>query len=226
MQTDRDECYGRLCSSETLRSGKKGFFHDFSDFVTQTAGDAWTSRIFGRIDSDEGRVRAVFSDAKLRDVVADTLAKVKLLFRDKDAEISRRRRLEGYQLAAVGQYDKALLLFSQAVLRAPQSGKSKTVDQGLALPLALLGRAEIFMALKEYHFALEDLLLAAEHDLPDKPTRELRRRREECEAFLRSNESSPAPFDPASNHVNRVARLISDGQGGTFSRNSSASSDS
>lgn len=46
-------------------------------------------------------------------------------------------------------------------------GKNTTPDQRLALPLALLGRAEIFMALKEYHFALEDLRLAAEHDVPD-----------------------------------------------------------
>lgn len=89
------------------------------------AGDTWTSRIFGRIDDDVGRVRAVFTDAKIRDVVVDTLAKVKPLFRDKDADISKRRRLEGYQLAAVGQYDKALLLFSQAVLRAPQLGRYK-----------------------------------------------------------------------------------------------------
>lgn len=118
---DRDE-YSTHCSSETLRSGRKGFFHDFSDFAMQTAGDTWTSRIFGRLDDDEGRVRAVFTDPKVRDVVVDTLAKVKVLFRDKDAEISRRKRLEGYQLAAVGQHDKALLLFSQAVLRAPQPG--------------------------------------------------------------------------------------------------------
>lgn len=88
----------------------------------QTAGDIWTSGTFGRIDDDEGRVKAVFADAKVKDIVADTLAKVKPLFRDKDAEISRRRRLEGYQLAAIGEHDKALLLFSQAVLRAPQPG--------------------------------------------------------------------------------------------------------
>jgi len=119
---DHDEFYRTLCSSETLRSGRKGFFHDFSDFVTQTAGDTWTSSTFGRIDDDVGRVRAVFTDARIRDVVVDTLAKVKPLYRDKDAEISRRRRLEGYQHAAVGQYDKALLLLSQAVLRAPQPG--------------------------------------------------------------------------------------------------------
>ncbi|KYM81841.1 SET and MYND domain-containing protein 4 [Atta colombica] len=165
---DQDEFYRILCSSETLRSGKKGFFHDFSGHVMQTAGDTWTSRTFGRIDDNEGRVRAIFTDAKVKNVVTDTLAKVKLLFRDKDAEISKRRRLEGYQLAAVGEHDKALLLFSQAVLRAPQPGRNKNVDQGLSLSLALLGRAEIFIALKEYYFALEDLRLAAEHDLPDK----------------------------------------------------------
>lgn len=38
----------------------------------------------------------------------------------------------------------------------------------MSLPLALLGRAEIFMTLKEYHFALDDLRLTAEYDLPDK----------------------------------------------------------
>lgn len=122
---DQDEFYRSLCSSETLRSGRKGFFHDFSGHVMQTAGDTWTSEIFGRIDDDEERARAIFADARVKDVVADTLAKVKPLFRDKDAEISRRRRLEGYQLAAVGEHNKALLLFSQAVLRAPQPGHYK-----------------------------------------------------------------------------------------------------
>ncbi|XP_012233731.1 SET and MYND domain-containing protein 4 isoform X2 [Linepithema humile] len=211
---DHDEFYRILCSSETVRSGKKGFFHDFSDFVTHTAGDTWTSKIFGRIDDDVGRARAIFTDAKVRDVVVDALGKVQPLFRDKDAEISRRRRLEGYQLAAVGQYEKALLLLSQAVLRAPRPDKSKTVDQGLTLPLALLGRAEIFMALKEYHFALEDLRLAAEHDLPDKSMQELRRKREECERFLKGNESSLVPVNSASNNINKVAQLISNNQKG------------
>jgi len=39
----------------------------------------------------------------------------------------------------------------------------------LAFPLALLGRAEIFMMLQEYRFALEDLRLAAEShgNMPD-----------------------------------------------------------
>ncbi|XP_072758789.1 SET and MYND domain-containing protein 4 isoform X1 [Anoplolepis gracilipes] len=210
MQDRQDEFYRTLCSSETLRSSKRGFFQDFSESVMRIAGDSWTSRIFGRIDDDAGRVRTVLADAKVRDVVMDTLAKVKPLFRDKDAEISKRRRLEGYQLAAVGQYDRALLLFSQAVLRAPQPDNSKTVDQGMSLPLALLGRAEIFMALKEYHFALEDLRLAAEYDLPDKSAQELQRKIEECERFLKANEKSLMTVDPV--NIDKVARLILNGQ--------------
>jgi len=55
------------------------------------------------------------------------------------------------------------------VLITSVSGINKKVDQGFSLPLALLGRAEIFMALKEYHFALEDLRLAGEYELSDKP---------------------------------------------------------
>lgn len=124
-----DEFYRTLCSTETLYSGKKGFFHDFSKYVTQTVDHVWTSRVFSSLDDDEERMKVVFTDAKIRDVVLDTLAKVKLLYRDKDTEISKRRRLEGYQLSAVGQYEKALLLFSQAVLRAPQPGWLRKSNQ-------------------------------------------------------------------------------------------------
>ncbi|XP_029167199.1 SET and MYND domain-containing protein 4-like isoform X2 [Nylanderia fulva] len=85
--------------------------------------------------------------------------------------------------------------------------ENKTVDQGMSLPLALLGRAEVFMALKEHHFALEDLRLAAEYDLPDKSMQELRQRREECESFLRANEKSLMPLDPE-NKIDEATRLI------------------
>ncbi|KAL0129154.1 hypothetical protein PUN28_004087 [Cardiocondyla obscurior] len=86
------------------------------------------------------------------------------------------------------------------------SGRNKTIDQGLSLPLALLGRAEIFMTLKEYHFALEDLRLAAEDDLPDKSMRELQRKMKECEVFLKSNEESLVPVD---RRVSEMSRLSS-----------------
>jgi len=61
-----------------------------------------------------------------------------------------------------------IFFLNHTILTISVSGRNKNVDQGLSLSLALLGRAEIFIALKEYYFALEDLRLAAEHDLPDK----------------------------------------------------------
>ncbi|XP_011352046.2 SET and MYND domain-containing protein 4 isoform X2 [Ooceraea biroi] len=87
-----------------------------------------------------------------------------------------------------------------------------TLDQSLALPLALLGRAEIFMALKEYQFALEDLRLATEHDVPDETMQELRQKTEECERFLKSNENSLVPVvDP---DISRLIRLVASQQEG------------
>lgn len=86
----------------------------------------------------------------------------------------------------------------------------------MSLPLALLGRAEIFMTLKEYHFALDDLRLTAEYDLPDKLMQEFRRKREECERFLKVNEKSLMLIGPT-NNVDKVTRLILNEQkdGGT-----------
>lgn len=189
-----EEFYRNLCSSETLRSGKKGFFHDFSEYAMNAAGETWIEKIFGRIDNDENRVRTIFADDKLKDVVRGTLGNVKVLYRDKDAGISRCKRLEGFRAITENQPERALLLFSQAVLRAPLNGKCKTVDRGYSLPLALLGRAETFMALKEYDLALEDLQLASEYGPPQESGRKLEERREECERILSENAKALVPI--------------------------------
>lgn len=117
-----DNFYRTLCSSETLRSGAKGFFRDFSETVIDEAGDTWIDKIFGRLESDEDRVRAVLTDPRVRSTVLDTLRRVKHLYRDKDPGVSRIKRLEGLDVAAKGDNEKALILFSQAVLRAPVTG--------------------------------------------------------------------------------------------------------
>lgn len=114
--------YRDLCSLETLRSGKKGFFRDFSENVTRVAGERWICQVFGRLTSDEQRIRAIFTDAKVKDTVLETLNRTEILYRGKDANVSRARRLEGFEAAAAADRRKALLLFGQAVLRAPLPG--------------------------------------------------------------------------------------------------------
>lgn len=117
-----EEFYRNLCSLETLRSGKKGFFCDFSDGVIEVAGEQWISKVFGRLSSDEERIRILFTDGKIKATVVETLSRAKPLYRNKDANASRARRLEGFVAATAGEREKALLLFSQAVLRAPAPG--------------------------------------------------------------------------------------------------------
>ncbi|XP_066587691.1 SET and MYND domain-containing protein 4-like [Prorops nasuta] len=188
-----NQFYRTLCSSETVRSGKKGFFHEFSDCVMENVGETWITRIFGRLENDEDRIRTVFTDGKIKDVVVETLRRVKPFFRDKDVNISRCKRLEGYQLATAGQYEKALVLFSQSVLRAPPNGTRREVDQGYSLTLALVGRAEVFMAIKEYHNAMEDLAFAADGDLPTSIRKEIQQKMEASKRCINEMEKALVP---------------------------------
>nr|XP_033338571.1 SET and MYND domain-containing protein 4-like [Megalopta genalis] len=188
-----EQFYRNLCSLETVRSGKTGFFRDFSEHVSGIAGETWISEVFGRIRDDEARVRALFTDEKIKEAVTETLDRTTMLYRAKDAEASRARRLEALEAAAKGEREKAVLLFSQAVLRAPPTGKCEAVDDGLSLPLALLGRAEAFVALNEHALALEDFALIEveeeeekkkkkkEVELPERFRVELARKRADCE---------------------------------------------
>ncbi|XP_050485675.1 SET and MYND domain-containing protein 4-like isoform X1 [Bombus huntii] len=184
-----DSSYRDLCSLETLRSGKKGFFRDFSENATRVAGERWICQVFGRLTSDEQRIRAIFTDAKVKDTVLETLNRTEILYRGKDADVSRARRLEGFEAATAGDRRKALLLFGQAVLRAPLPGKCRTVDRGLGLPLALLARAETFLACNEHELALRDLSFVEEMDgdLPNELRTTFARTKEACETFVRAN---------------------------------------
>ncbi|KAK1127671.1 hypothetical protein K0M31_003167 [Melipona bicolor] len=164
MTSEAETSYRNLCSLETLRSGSKGFFRDFSENAIRVVGEQWIGKVFGRLTSDEDRVRVVFTDVKVRDTVLETLNRTEILYRGKDASVSRAKRLEGFEAAAAGRHRDALLLFGQAVLRAPPPGKCDAIDRGFGLPLALLGRAETFLALNQHQLALQDLSFVEEMD--------------------------------------------------------------
>ncbi|XP_043596820.1 SET and MYND domain-containing protein 4-like isoform X2 [Bombus pyrosoma] len=206
-----DPSYRDLCSLETLRSGKKGFFRDFSENVTRVAGEQWICQVFGRLTSDEQRIRAIFTDAKVRDTVLETLNRTEILYRGKDANVSRARRLEGFEAAAAAERRKALMLFGQAVLRAPLPGKCRTVDRGLGLPLAFLARAETFLACNEHELALRDLSFVEEMDgdLPNELRATFARTKKACETFVRANGKKLLPARTPSRDE-AAARSVSD----------------
>ncbi|XP_046421209.1 SET and MYND domain-containing protein 4-like [Neodiprion fabricii] len=187
---DPDPFYRVRCSAETLQSGSKGFFREFSEAVTEAAGPAWISKIFGKLERDEDRIRSVFTDPKVSDTVLGTLGHVKELYRDKDAAISRGKRLEGAFYAAENYHNRALLLLSQAVLRAPINGVEKSVDGGFTLALALLARADVFLAQREYLFALKDIKLAASEGVPDSMRSQLYRKMGVCQRNIGESEKA------------------------------------
>ncbi|XP_017764467.1 PREDICTED: SET and MYND domain-containing protein 4-like [Eufriesea mexicana] len=189
--------YRNVCSLETLRSGKKGFFRDFSENVSRVAGEQWISKVFGRLTSDEERIRTIFTDGKIKDSVSETLNRTSILYREKDGNASRTKRLEGLEAAAAGERRKALLLLSQAVLRAPSPGKCRTIDRGFGLPLAFLARADHFLASDQPALALEDLSFVEEmnRDLPAELRVQFARTKETCEKRKGENEKSVVPTE-------------------------------
>lgn len=55
----------------------------------------------------------------------EVLSRIQPLHRGKDAAVSRERRLAAQKALDDGDLDKALELVSQAVLRAPMTGKNR-----------------------------------------------------------------------------------------------------
>lgn len=117
-----DPFYRTLCSSETLRSSSKGFFSEFSETVIEHAGETWIQKIFGKLENDDDRITTIFTDTKVNNIVLETLKRIIHFYRDKDAKISKDKRLEGLRLSVLDEHEKALLHLSQAVLRAPTTG--------------------------------------------------------------------------------------------------------
>lgn len=120
---ESNDCYRSLCSAETLRSGTKGFFHEFAETVVEEAGQTWIAQVFAKSRDDRQRLAVLVNgESRVCDVVNETLSRVQRLYRAKDPEISRDKRMEAQRLVAGGQNFKALLVISQAVLRAPATG--------------------------------------------------------------------------------------------------------
>lgn len=185
-----DPFYRTLCSSETLRSSSKGFFSEFSETVIEHAGETWIQKIFGKLENDDDRITTIFTDTKVNNIVLETLKRIIHFYRDKDAKISKDKRLEGLRLSVLDEHEKALLHLSQAVLRAPTTGKIQTIDEGFSLPLALIARADILISLGECDLALEDLEMAEEQPLNKAIKEQLQQKRDECRKHLEKLEKS------------------------------------
>ncbi|XP_054273214.1 SET and MYND domain-containing protein 4 isoform X2 [Macrosteles quadrilineatus] len=161
-----DEYYTSICSAATLQSNKKGFFQSYADTVIAQAGTHFLYE-FKKLKSDAERLLKIYNNKELYEVVHGVLDNVTQLYRGKAEHLAVQRRGEGEREAKKGRHERALLLLTQAVIRAPPPGSGSSSNGGLSLPMALWSRAFILRELSEHHLCLADVQLALKEKLPD-----------------------------------------------------------
>ncbi|KAK5640889.1 hypothetical protein RI129_009436 [Pyrocoelia pectoralis] len=163
--TDKD--YYLRCSEKTLQTNEKGFFLQFSDHVSEIAGTNWINNTFGKLKSDRERIDLIYKYKPVKEAICEALGHVQDVYRKKNAELSKNRRLEVEKLLEKQEYNKALILACQSVLRAPPTGDNHKVDDGFTLSLAYWTRATVLMELRRYAWALLDLQAALKEGVSD-----------------------------------------------------------
>lgn len=131
-QMESLELQMRINSALTVQSDKNGFFRDFCEnvFLTAKEHDNWLEKVFSKCTSNEQRIALFLStDTPVSEVILSTLNCVKPVYRQKNALISRKRRMnaEKLQLQYFAENDQkflrdALLEANVALIQAPARG--------------------------------------------------------------------------------------------------------
>lgn len=122
MNQSNDDKYTNICSSITIQSEEQGFFSEFYESARDTCGDDWILSDFKNLDNDRKKIHALYNDPSVCDIILGTLEHVKPVFKEKNAKISIQRRAQGDACLKNGDLNTALLMYSQAVMRAPKYG--------------------------------------------------------------------------------------------------------
>lgn len=64
----------------------------------------------------------IFLKLKVWSAIQDVLKNIKKIYREKSAKAARQSRLEGDEALKLGDVKKAVMLYSQSVIRAPSQG--------------------------------------------------------------------------------------------------------
>ena len=161
---DADPLFTSICSAKTLQSDKNGFFNLFYQSVSENFSgkdEQWLENEFRQLKTDLDKLKAIYEDPVVCFDVLGTLEHVKPVYRQKDAMFSWQKRDQAMKFMNAGNPEMALLIASQAVMKAPAQNVDREVDGGLTLAMAFYSRAEIFVKTLNGKMALRDLQYAA-----------------------------------------------------------------
>lgn len=123
MSDDIDTKYTAICSAQTIFSNDKGFFGELFESVKAKCTDQWIEKMFNSSMNDIDKLKVLYNEPNVSDVLLGMLEHVSPIYTKKDAAFSRQRCEAGKQLMATKDFEKALIILSQAVLRAPHKGR-------------------------------------------------------------------------------------------------------
>ncbi|KAJ8968518.1 hypothetical protein NQ317_004394 [Molorchus minor] len=129
---------------------------DFVQIITENTGENWINKVFGKLKTDKERFRIIYNFEKTRQPLIDVLSNVQEIYRRKNAEMSQKARFDAERILKEGKMQKALLLYSQSVLRAPAG----QIARGILITLNEENRASV-------SFRLAEKLLAGKMKLGD-----------------------------------------------------------
>lgn len=168
MEGDFDPKYTEICSAQTIQSDKKGFFNELYESVKNCCSEKWINSVFINSQGDGAKISCILEHSDASDMLLGMLEHVAPVYKEKNAKFSAQRRREGDELLQRGESAKALILLSQAVLRAPKKDVELQIDGGLSLALALWSRSAALLELGDGKNAISDLQHSLTCGLPAK----------------------------------------------------------
>ncbi|KAK6639922.1 hypothetical protein RUM43_008199 [Polyplax serrata] len=158
----QDEAYRDTCSLKTLYSPKEGFFSSFITVLVKEIGHDWIETTFKSQPTDSDKIRICCSDNKVWPIIQQVLKNVSKVYRKKCPDAADQSRHQGDLCCKIGDFKRALMVYSQSIVRAPQDGADSHT-----LSLAYKGRATALYHLGRYKESIDDLNMALKEKLPD-----------------------------------------------------------
>lgn len=114
--------YTAICSERTIFSEQQGFFGEMFEIVKNCCSEKWLKTKFEASPTDADKLKLLFDEPNVSDMLLGTLEHVTPVYRKKDSQFSHQRRKEGERLHQQNDLDNALIRLTHAILRAPAKG--------------------------------------------------------------------------------------------------------
>ncbi|CAG7837001.1 unnamed protein product [Allacma fusca] len=144
---DKKVDYARLCSQQTLQDKTQGFFRDLVEQVSPCIDLSALENC--RTDMD--RIRYCAS-------VCWNAVRAEMVFKGKNEQESKEKRLEGNQAFERGDLKRALLYYCQSIIRGPP---------GPELAYVYSNRSTLFEKMGDYQNAINDAETAISYGYPE-----------------------------------------------------------